>query len=62
MTKITSQLARMDRSERAKQFMPFKSLKGYEEALRAKEAEVEARAKGEPGDKVEDVAPDSSDS
>ena len=29
--------AKMDRAERAKQFMPFAALKGYEEALRAKE-------------------------
>ncbi len=27
----------MDRAERAKQFMPFAALKGYEEALREKE-------------------------
>ena len=27
----------MDRAQRAKQFMPFAALKGYEEALRAKE-------------------------
>ena len=28
---------KMDRQQRAKQFMPFAALKGYEEALRAKE-------------------------
>ena len=28
---------KMDRAERAKQFMPFAALKGYEEALREKE-------------------------
>ena len=28
---------KMDRENRAKQFMPFAALKGYEEALRAKE-------------------------
>ncbi len=28
---------RMDRQHRAKQFMPFAALKGYEEAVRAKE-------------------------
>ena len=33
-------------SERAKQFMPFAALKGYEEALRAKEREVEQNAEG----------------
>lgn len=32
---------KMTREERAKQFMPFAALKGYEEALRAKEIEVE---------------------
>lgn len=31
----------MDRQERAKQFMPFAALKGYEEALREKEREKE---------------------
>jgi len=40
-------LIKMDRAERAKQFMPFAALKGYEEALRAKEAEVEARMETE---------------
>ena len=29
--------AKMSREDRAKQFMPFAALKGYEEALRAKE-------------------------
>ena len=31
---------KMSPAERAKQFMPFAALKGYEEALRAKEKEV----------------------
>ena len=30
--------------ERAKQFMPFAALKGYEEALRRKEEEIEQNA------------------
>ncbi len=34
---------KMSREERAKQFMPFAALKGYEEALREKEREVAAR-------------------
>lgn len=34
----------MDRSQRAKQFMPFAALKGYEEALRAKEKIIVQRA------------------
>lgn len=29
--------SKMSREDRAKQFMPFAALKGYEEALRAKE-------------------------
>jgi len=33
---------KMTPEERAKQFMPFAALKGYEEALRAKEIEIEA--------------------
>ena len=32
----------MNREERAKQFMPFAALKGYHEALRKKEQEVQA--------------------
>lgn len=38
------QLPRMDQKERAKQFIPFSPLRGYEELLRAKEREVEAQA------------------
>lgn len=34
---------KMSREDRAKQFMPFAALKGYEEALREKEREVAAR-------------------
>ena len=41
---------KMDRAERAKQFLPFAALKGYEEALRKKEKEVEdsMKDKNEP--------------
>ena len=35
---------RMTPAERAKIFMPFNPLKGFQEALREKEAEAEARA------------------
>ena len=42
MSKVSPVRAKMSREERAKQFMPFAALKGYEEALRAKEREVEA--------------------
>lgn len=34
---------KMDRSDRAKQFMPFDAVKGLQEALRAKEQEVEEK-------------------
>ena len=34
---------KMSRKDRAKQFMPFAALKGYEEALREKEREVAER-------------------
>ena len=34
---------KMDREERAKQFMPFAALKGYTEALRKKEKSFEER-------------------
>ena len=33
---------KMSREDRAKQFMPFAALKGYSEALRKKEKEIEA--------------------
>ena len=33
---------KMNREDRAKQFMPFAALKGYPEALRKKEKEIEA--------------------
>ena len=33
---------KMSRQERAKQFMPFAALKGYSEALRKKEKEIES--------------------
>ena len=35
---------KMTREDRAKQFLPFAALKGYEEALRAKEKEIEEAA------------------
>lgn len=34
---MASNRPKMDRAQRAKQFMPFAALKGYEEALRQKE-------------------------
>ena len=34
---------KMSPADRAKQFMPFAALKGYEEALREKELEIEAK-------------------
>jgi hypothetical protein len=34
---------KMPRSQRAKQFMPFKAVSGLDEALRQKEAEAEQR-------------------
>jgi len=38
-----TQRPKMSREERAKQFMPFAALKGYEEALREKERKVAER-------------------
>lgn len=35
--------AKMDREQRAKQFMPFAALKGYEKALRQKEERIAYR-------------------
>ena len=39
---------KMTREDRAKQFLPFAALKGYEEALRAKEKEIEEAALQRP--------------
>jgi len=39
---------KMTREDRAKQFLPFAALKGYEEALRAKEKEIEEAALRKP--------------
>lgn len=58
---IDTRHPKMSREDRAKQFMPFAALKGYEEALRAKEAEVEAlnARKSEP--LPDDISPQDSD-
>lgn len=40
----------MDKSERAKQFMPFDAVKGFREALRAKEEEVLEKTKNSQDD------------
>lgn len=40
---------KMSPADRAKQFMPFAALKGYEEALREKEKEVEEKMKNQLG-------------
>ena len=45
---------KMSPAERAKQFMPFAALKGYEEALRAKEREIESKAE-DPNAEVPDT-------
>ena len=39
---------RMPRAQRAKIFIPFDPLKGYQEALREKEREAETRVGGRP--------------
>ncbi len=50
---------KMSREDRAKQFMPFAALKGYEEALRAVEKEIEEAAldKHAPLDEDSNVEP-----
>lgn len=46
---------KMPNSQRAKQFLPFAALKGYEEALRKKELELEKkRSESEKGEKIID--------
>ena len=46
----------MSREERAKQFMPFAALKGYTEALRKKEEELDLQRKQqEQGEAYEDI-------
>ncbi len=47
MAKINKIRAKMELSERAKQFAPFQALGGYAEALRKVEAEVEEKMKEE---------------
>lgn len=47
MSKGNNVHIKMTPEERAKQFMPFAALKGYEEALRAKEKEMEEKAEPE---------------
>ena len=47
--------AKMPNSQRSKQFLPFAALKGYEEALRKKELEIERkRAESEKGETIMD--------
>lgn len=45
---------KMSPAERAKQFMPFAALKGYEEALREKEREMEEKMKTQVGERYEE--------
>jgi len=52
---------KMTREDRAKQFMPFAALKGYEEALRAKEREIEEAALQKPALPDEDTSVEPSD-
>lgn len=47
MAKINKLRAKMELSERAKQFAPFQALGGYYDALRRVEAEVEEKMKEE---------------
>ena len=58
---IDTRHPKMSREDRAKQFMPFAALKGYEEALRAKEAEVEALNAGKREPLPDDISPQDSD-
>lgn len=61
MKDINPKIMKMSKEDRAKQFLPYAALKGYEEALRAVELEVEAKAniKNEPV--YEDISAESSD-
>ena len=45
---------KMERSERAKQFMPFDALAGLQEALREKEKEAEEERETDEGQSEED--------
>lgn len=49
---------KMSPADRAKQFMPFAALKGYEEALRKKEAEIEAQANRKNEPFTDDIEPE----
>ena len=52
---------KMTREDRAKQFMPFAALKGYEDALRAKEKEIEEAASDKHAPLDEDTNAEPSD-
>lgn len=52
--KVGKNRPKMSPADRAKQFMPFAALKGYEEALRKKELEMEEKMKRETGEKYEE--------
>lgn len=58
---IDPKYAKMSPEDRAKQFLPFAALKGYEEALRRKEEEVEAMANRKNEPFLDDINPQDSD-
>ncbi len=61
MSKMKASYAKMSPQDRAKQFMPFAALKGYEEALRKVEIEMEAKANAKNEPFVEDITSESTD-
>lgn len=61
MSKVKAQHAHMSPSDRAKQFMPFAALKGYEEALRAMEEKMEANCEKKSEPVLEDTISEPSD-
>lgn len=52
---------RMSLEDRAKQFMPFAALKGYEEALRAEEARIEAMSGERKVTDLSDISDEAAD-
>jgi hypothetical protein len=51
---VETRKGKMERSERAKQFMPFDALAGLQEALREKEKEAEEERETDEGQSEED--------
>lgn len=61
MSNLKKPRPRMSLEDRAKQFMPFAALKGYEEALRAEEARIEAMSGERKVTDLSDISDEAAD-